>query len=263
MSHCRILETWVSHIFTFVIKKHGRLTVLGGCSDDDTDDRHQGAGNHKGEGLSVSDVAWALCKSSEVVLVQDAGSDTADDAHHSARHLPSQLGRADSRLCVEDGTVPFAGADSPSEEAEERDADDNRSTVKVRAQLSRPEPDENGAEEVEEHVSHELRRGDTDTLWQGVGDSLIEVQPDRPKANVYHLSSNDGLDTVPSDGRQDTIEDWEICTPHACAFDKESERRFTHRKNQPKKDGGGMYTYPRHSCRRLESRCDSEHRTPS
>lgn len=71
--------------------------------------------------------------------------------------------------------------------------------MEVWPELLRPEPDEYAAEQVEEHISDKLCSRDTDTHGQGVGDSCVQIHPDRAEANVYHLASDDCLDAIPSD----------------------------------------------------------------
>lgn len=88
--------------------------------------------------------------------------------------------------------------------------------MEVVTELSRSKPDENAAEEIEQEVSQKLCRRDPLGDGNRVGNALVEIDPDGAQADVYHLPSDDGLHTVPSDRCQDSVEDREICSPHPC-----------------------------------------------
>ena len=86
--------------------------------------------------------------------------------------------------------------------------------MKVVAKLCRLEPDEYAAEDVEDNEAHKLSGSDTGTL----GECIVDVAhgwPDGAEADVHHLPTDNGLDTIPNDGEQDPVEDRKIGSPHS------------------------------------------------
>lgn len=84
--------------------------------------------------------------------------------------------------------------------------------MKVKTELVWLEPNKDTADDVEDKVTHKLCAGDAYIFGECIWDTPVEGWPDGTEADEDHLTANDGLDTIPDEREEDSVQDGKVGT---------------------------------------------------